>query len=325
MNNLWMRWLDFRRLRDLFCVIADHDCLLRAKDLSELGVSERILVNDKGMPFKPTPIYHYRRTIERLGMVRIYQKRYCVQRENPNVNTILALKNRGQPLSAKEKEALSTLILQNNDCFNAFLLAFVGPREHPTDIDHFIRIARPITIKVNAKTTDIEISMQNMESTFELHFSGENAIQAILWGLKAWCVDQLQFLDEVFSGQSGYTLYPRDIEVPPLGTIAEKVLQLLDFKSEWALIRVEEIIWLAGIRCHLPAEAIQQTLHLLLNKFPEFVAPVSTSEHFILNGVHPSQRKAKLNSYLRLTTGEIVSHLRIHSGITKALRDKELL
>jgi hypothetical protein len=57
-----MRWLDFRRLRDLFWVVAEHDCLLRAKDLSDIAIANGILVNEKGEPFKPTPIYHYRRT-----------------------------------------------------------------------------------------------------------------------------------------------------------------------------------------------------------------------------------------------------------------------
>jgi len=104
-----MRWLDFRRLRDLFWVVAEHDCVLRAKDLGEMAISNGILVNEKGDPFKPTPIYHYRRTLERLDLVRLDERRYCVSKNNPNVQVILAHRNVKQPLLVEEKQPLSTL------------------------------------------------------------------------------------------------------------------------------------------------------------------------------------------------------------------------
>ena len=324
MSTLWMRWLDFRRLRDVFWLVAEHDCALRAKDLNELAVSEGILVNEKGIPFKPTPIYHYRRTLERLELARLNQRRYCIARDNPNVATLLSKKRKGQPLSIEERKALSTLVLQNKDCYDAFLSAFIGLEPRPTNIDEFIRTAKPVSVNINAEAPKhMEIRLRNIERDFQLASSGENAVQAILWGLKAWCVDQLQFLDEVLSGV-GYVLYSRDVAVPPTSVVAQKLAELLDFKGDWAITRVEELILSAGTRWHIPAEAVRETLRWFYERFPDYVAPISTSEQFILSRVHPSQRRAALNSYLRLPTGELVSHLRIHSRIAVIVRDKEL-
>jgi hypothetical protein len=323
MSALWMRWLDFRRLRDVFWVVAEHDCALRAKDLNELAVSEGILVSEKGIPFKPTPIYHYRRTLERLELTRLNRRRYCIARDDPNVDTILSNKRKSQTLSVEERKALSTLVLQNKDCFDAFLSAFIGHEARPANIDDFIRTAKPVSININTEAAKrMEIRLHNMERDFQLSSSGENAVQAILWGLKAWCVDQLQFLDEVFSTGIGYVIYPRDIEIPPPSVVVERLVGLLDFKGEWAITRVEELILSAGTKWHIPAEAVREALRWFYERFPDYVAPISTSEQFVLSRVHPSQRKAVLNSYLRLPTGELVSHLRIHSRIAVIVRDK---
>ena len=318
-----MRWLDFRRLRDLFCIVAEHDCVLRAKDLGEIAIAEGILVNEKGEPFKPTPIYHYRRTLERLELVCLTGRRYCVSRNNSNVQTLLAHRIVKQPLSIEEQKPLSNLVLQNHDCYDAFLSAFIGNEERPTNIGDFIRVGKPVVVNIStSQEAGMHISLRNTESDFQLSFSGENAVQAIFWGLRAWCIDQLQFLDEIFLPQEGYFLFPRDIESPARGATAEKLLNLLEFKGEWATARVGEMILSAGQRWRIPSEAVRETLRWLYKKFPDYVAPISTSEQFVASRVHPSQRRAALNSYVRFPSGELVSHLRIHSRLAESLREK---
>lgn len=320
-----MRWLDFRRLRDLFWVVAEHDCLLRAKDLSDIAIANGILVNEKGEPFKPTPIYHYRRTLERLQLVRLVERRYCVVHGNSSVQNLLAHKNIKQPLSVDEQKAMSNLVLQNQDCYEAFLSAFIGFGERPTNISDFIKMAKPVAVNINTgKESGMVISLRNSDNAFQTSFSGENAVQAIFWGLRAWCIDQLKFLDEIFSHKEGYFLYPRDLVSPEPNTIAGKLMSLLEFRGDWATARVGEMILSAGKKWRISSEAVRETLCWLYKKFPEYVAPISTSEQFVASRVHPSQRKAALNSYVRFPSGELISHLRIHTRLVKVLRDKEL-
>lgn len=47
-SPFWMRWLDFRRLRDLFSIVLDNDGALRAKDLNERAIKAGVLVSEGG-------------------------------------------------------------------------------------------------------------------------------------------------------------------------------------------------------------------------------------------------------------------------------------
>ena len=42
--NLWMRWLDFRALRDLLLLVGGHPHGIRASELEKLATDERVLL-----------------------------------------------------------------------------------------------------------------------------------------------------------------------------------------------------------------------------------------------------------------------------------------
>lgn len=322
-SALWMRWLDFRRLRDLARIVNSADCILRAKDLAAKGMETGILIGDDGAPFKPTTVYHYRRTMERLGVVRIVKGRYCVARDNPMIAQLTSDSQPGQSLDAAQKRAFATLVLNNDDCYGGFLKIFVSPGSRPRHADEFVQAGGPVLLSTEKADDALLIRLRNIEHQTEMSLSGESATQAVLWGMKPWCVEQLQFLDELFSVGLGYVLYPRLIDVSwSVDEVGHKLVELLEFTSDWTTIRVEELILKAGAKWKLPAQSIRVAILWLNRHFPDLVATIATSEQFVLSGLHPTQRRAAMNSYVRLPSGEFVSHLRVHSTLVNILNSR---
>ena len=48
--NFWMRWVNFRSLRDMLVLVKANPASLRAKDLARLTTDERILLGKDGQP-----------------------------------------------------------------------------------------------------------------------------------------------------------------------------------------------------------------------------------------------------------------------------------
>ena len=67
--NFWMRWVNFRSLRDILVLVKANPARLRAMDLARLATDEGILLAKDGQPLGRTTHYHHRKTLERLGLL----------------------------------------------------------------------------------------------------------------------------------------------------------------------------------------------------------------------------------------------------------------
>ena len=338
--NFWMRWVNFRSLRDILVLVKANPARLRAMDLARLATDEGILLAKDGQPLGRTTHYHHRRTLERLGLLLKHEGRYRLNDELPETSALTAHVAYGKDLDNEEKEAFSNIVLRNEDCRTIFFNEMLRSPGYAEDVEAFMTQAQPLELRVvqgqsrsrdggrqianeNLGGGDQEgyVAIRRTESPdWTMHF-GTNAIQAIHFGLRAWCVDQLNFLDEVFHAGGVYTIFPRHVtsraSVDQLNVV---MVESLGFEGEWATVRVGDFALACGIKLRVSIKQTKGVLTSWMGKYPDLVAAVSTNERFITGGLAVSQHEALLKGFLRGPSGVYVSHLRIHRDLQSRIR-----
>lgn len=186
--NLWMRWVDFRKLRDLLLLVAEHPRSLRPSDLDRLGLERQVLVTTHGKPLGPTSRYHHRRTLERLGLIYKTDGKYTPNGLLPELGILTRESLVGNPLSADEQSAFANLVVRDRDCYAGFFAVFAGQKEPPSSVEDFIEKARPVHIHIVVDHGPV-VRLVQSETGRENTLRGHNALQAIHFGLRAWCVE----------------------------------------------------------------------------------------------------------------------------------------
>ena len=338
--NFWMRWVNFRSLRDILLLVKANPGELRAKDLAQLSTDEGVLLGKDGQPLGPTTHYHHRKTLERLGLLLKYDGRYRLNNELPETNALTTHIVFGKELDAEEKEAFANAVLRNDDCCTVFFNEMLRSPGRVKDVGEFVAQAQPIELRVvqgrsrsrgaGRKTTKGElergdqegyVAIRSVESTDWSTLFGTNAIQAIHFGLRAWAVEQLNFLDEVFHVGGVYTIFPRHVSPHlSLDELNVVMVESLGFDGEWSTVRVGDFALTCGIKLQASIGQTKGVLSSWMERHPDLVAPIPTNERFITGGSTASRREAILKGFLRGPRGAYVSHLRIHRDLQSRIR-----
>lgn len=335
MTNLWMRWVNFRVLRDILLLVKANPGQLRATDLMRLASEQKILVGRNGQVLGPSTHYHHRRTLERIGLLVKSNHRYYLNVRSNEARILTTIQSLGRPLIDHEKEAFSNVVLRDQDCRDLFFQHFLKSDAEIKDINDFVERASPVEMRTvqgdpsprqNSAQRDLEgfespreqkrVALRTVGSKEWSMYSGINSVQAIHYGLRAWCVDQLSFLDGFFGANGVYTIYPKWIsESMPSNELAQKMLGSLEFEREWTTVRVGDFALRMGIEHRASIEQTKGVLASWMNLYPDVVAGIATSERFIAGGLSDGQRGLVLKAFLSGRGGAYVSHLRIHQGI----------
>lgn len=326
--NLWMRWLDFRALRDLLLLVAAHPGGLRANELGKLATDERVLLRLDGRPCAQSTHYHYRRTLERLGLLVKHERRFTLNHQNTETSALTAQRTLLEELQLSEKEAFANAVIRNKDCHEVFFANFLPGREAVFDVAAFVERAHPVKIEIlhaDRRTTKNGRSLNaSSDASKRVAISpaggadrnvldGAEAVQAIHFGLKSWCVNQLGFLDIVCDANGTYTIYPKHIiERRTDRELAAEMFAELEFADDWATVRIPDIALATGIKQRVSVAQAKEVLTGWLADHPDLVAGVPTRVGFITAGLPESQQALALKSYLRSESGAYLSHLRIH-------------
>ena len=293
---------------------------LTAADLIGLTNEERIMVGADDRPLSRTTHYHYRTALKRLGLLVHENRRYRLNDDAPGVGALVKRTTRGSTLNDAERVAFANAVVRNDDCRRAFFAHFLDPNDCVSDVDHFVDRARPIRLEVLPKfashTRRVVIETANKGE--HLVLEGENAVQAVYYGLRSWGVGQLGFLDEVYRVGVGHTIYP--VRITPrlsAGDLQARMLDSLDFVGDWATVSIGVFVIDAGRRWRVPVQQVTDILLTWLRDFPDVVAGMATKEQFIVGPVHDRQRTMVLKGFLRGPDGSNVSHLRIHRGLVE--------
>lgn len=316
-----MRWVNFRALRDLLLLVEANPPGLRARDLARIATDERVLLSRGGQALGRTSHYHHRSTLQRLGLLVKKGQLLTVNAQIPETKTLIARGAFCEGLDAREKEAFANAVLRNQDCHDAFFRHFLPSGLPAQDVETFVECAWPIELHVQAggrasrkrarSVQYVDIRPAGTQEWYRL--AGANAIQAVHFGLRSWCANQLNFLDVTYAANTIYTIYPKHIVSHMCDRdLALKMLDAIDFDGDWATIRVSDYALAAGIKQHVSVDQAKNVLVDWMTAHPDLVAAIPTRVGFITNGLPDSQHALALKGYLRSHSGAYVSHLRIH-------------
>ena len=326
-----MRWVDFRVLRDLLLLVGRHRDGVRANELERLATKERVLLRRDGQPASRTTHYHHRSTLERLGLLQKHGRRFTLGHRHPEICSLAARQTLREQLQPSEKEAFANAVLRDGDCHEAFFGNFLPSRAPVCDVAAFVEQAHPVELVVEAsarseaghsgaRQRSVAIRPADASSDWSV-LDGPNAVQAIHWGLRSWCVGQLGFLDTAYSADGTYTVYPKHIVTRLTDReLAAKMLSAVDFADDWATIRIPDHALAAGIAQHVSVDQAKDVLMGWLTSHPGLVAGVPARVGFITAGLPDSQHPLALKSYLRSEGGAYLSHLRIHRMLREHLQ-----
>lgn len=321
--QLWMRWVNFCTLRDLLLLVAESPAKLRPLTLERLGLEKQILVGRGGKPLGPTSRYHHRRTLERLGLIRNKQGSYVPDYHVREVGILTSNQTLGAPLGNKEKGAFGSAALRNKDCYEAFFRLFLQESDDCHDVTEFIGSAKPVELRFDRHTMTREptVIMRQRGSATETVARGVNAVQAVHFGLRSWCVDQLSFMDEIYQVGAGYTLFPIDLTPSADADRLESgLLGLMAFHDDWATARVGDLALEAGITFRVPIAKVKSIIERWLSTHPSLVAGIPTNERFITGGLTARQREAVLKGFAQERGGALISHIRVHRELADLIK-----
>jgi hypothetical protein len=311
-KSLWMRRVDFSKIRDALQFLSEHNGQLRAKDLESLGIDRGFFRRENGGPFSRTTMYHYRKVMEHLQMVKLDRQHYFVE-DTGQFAELLKREGRTGVLPSEEKEILANAIILNSDCQSHFFHVFSLSQKMFTSVEQFRNEASYIMAQTDEKGM---IILKNPRTEARYALDTNDKLQAIFWGVRLWAVD-LGVTDELFTYAEGRVIFP--ILRPgslKSSEIVKAILSELKPKETWETISAPELTrkWSPYLRVstrelHDAVKSIQVT-------FPQYVDFIPTSASFIdIRTPFEKQDKAFFKGYIRDSQGRFISHVRLHRSI----------
>lgn len=314
-KSLWMRRVDFSKIRDALQFISQHNGQLRAKDLESLGIDRGFFRRENGEPFSRTTMYHYRKVMEHLQMVKLDQQRYFVDDTGQFVQfaEFLKLEGRTGVVSSEEKEILVNAIILNSDCQDHFFHVFSLSQKMFTSVEQFRNEASYIMAQTDEEGT---IILRNPRTEARYALDTNDKLQAIFWGVRLWAVD-LGITDEIFTYTEGRIIFP--ILRPgslKSSEIVKAILSELKPKETWETISAPELTrkWSPYLR--VSTRELHDAVKSIQVAFPQYVDFIPTSTSFIhIRTPFEKQDKALFKGYIRDSQGRLISHVRLHQSI----------
>ena len=316
MIDYWMRWVDFAKLRDLLALINESSDRFTPIELDRAAIAAGAFVTSSGKPYGPSSCYHHRRILEKLGLVGRQDGRY-VSNLNADEYSQMLFPVKMEELSDDLRYVFANRVICNDDCYDTFWKTFM-PFMRPCSVQEFIEKGEPIVLEFTAarsgSRSERRLTLRNRGNfDYSVVHKGTNAVQAIHFGMRAWGVRQLKFLDEMYRVGEGYLIFP--VEIRPqveVVTIKNALIESLEFSGDWASPRVGDLLFSVASRLRVPLKRVQSVLNEWLRVHAGFISPIAVSDRMILAGQSKQMRKLILKGFLVLPSGEHVSHLQIH-------------
>jgi len=318
---LWMRYVDFRRVRDLLLLIAENNGKLRAGTLEEIGVKRGILVKSDGTLFAHSPRYHYRKVIEHLGMATNVSGFYFIS-ENEKVKKLLSFIQFKEPLAEIEKKIIADIVINNPDCKKHFFDCFIKKRKY--NLTTFRNEANSIKVETKGKKGVI---LQNLVDSSILRIDTPDLMHAVFWGIRLWSLE-LGITDEIFIHyKDGRIIYPvREKGSLPKAEIMSNMLSFIKFQSgeKWLTISMQDIIKQIALPLRVSIGEIKDTIIELKRRFSQHVDFIPSSSSFIdLKTPFTLQDRVLMKAYLQDKEGQFISHIKIHRDLYETLRKRK--
>ena len=282
-----------------------------------------LLRSSTGKPLGPSSRYHYRRTLEKLDLVRRDHGRFSAKLDPDECQQFLPLLD-SENLNDLQRLIVGNRIILNDDCYNVFWKMFM-PAERPFSLEEFIDTGKPVVMSVESTSSRVQseplVTLRQPTQNLSSVHSGYKAVQAIHFGMRAWGVNQLQFLDELYRVGEGYIMFPTNVRhrTKP-SRVEEALIEAIDFSDDWSTPRVSDLLLTVASRLKVTLRDVRCVLNHWIRVHPGYVSPIATSERIILSGQDRQKRRLILKGFLSLASGEHVSHLKVHRDIVKQTR-----
>lgn len=320
-QHLWMRGhYSFAELRDLVALLKEHPQGLRPMELNRIVYELELIRTQKGNKPSPTTMYHYRRALLKLGIVKRQGRNLVIAGDDGLVAKLVDCLSDRPGLSLQERHIFAEVVLRNSECRQSFFDLFMA-NDGLYDRAKFTTKGAPVIWQASRgrKNRQVVFSRVNGETIRQISTAVE--IQAILWGLRYWARDELLLIDEFFREDTGNLMFPIQEPGSVQGeTIKQAILSEVSPKSEWTALSVRDLIykWAVGLR--VSVAQVFNAIAYIYSKHPDHVALIATSRSLAtLTTASDKREDFELRSYLRDEGGRYISHIRLHRHLREEI------
>lgn len=318
---LWMRGhYSFAELRDLVALLREHPQGLRPMELNRIVYKLDLIRTQRGNKPSPTTLYHYRRALLELGIVKRWGRNLVIASDDALVAELVGCISDGSGLSQQERNIFAEVVLRNIECRQSFFDLFM-PNDSLYDRAKFTTKGVPVIWQASRERKSRRVVFSRMNGEPIRQISTAVEIQAILYGLRYWARDELLLIDELFREDIGNLMFP--IQEPgsaPEEKIKQAILSEISPASEWTVLSVRDMIykWAVGLRA--PVAQVFNTIAHIYRKHPDRVALIATSRGLAtLTAASGFREDFELRSYLQDERGRYISHVRLHRHLREEI------
>lgn len=318
-KTLWIRDVDFNKLKDLLHIIKSNNGKLRAVELENIAINRGILIKQDGKPLARSPRYFYRKVVENLQLAEVKDRRYFLA-DNPESLALVNLSELNEPLTEEAKEVLREIVVHNSDCRKYFFDLFIEGQEY--SITDLRSKGKRVIVETKSMGEQSKTSMflRNDEGKC-IELDTQDKIFAIFEGLRKWAL-KLGIIDEyMHSFSHGRILYPikSKIQRDRMEDIFFKTVLETDLDAPWALIHVPNIITKAIIQERYSIQDIKEFLEAKAAENPNYVTLVKSSTAFIdITTPYEKQESTIRKLYIKKNVEGYISHLQVNKAIVRS-------
>lgn len=326
-----MRYVHFEKVVAILRLAACESTSLSAGEIEKLGVRDGIFLRADGKPFSRSTMYHYRKVMEHLGLLRLEHSTYQIGTSEAVEKLVAAPPD--NTLSVSDKEILASLIVNDPTCRRVFFDFMMEQHEYQLaelrSAGKALRIiseaASSLASEGDSKRvphgTGIQIVAENGRVRV---FSSPDQINAVVWGVRLWALE-LGITDEMLLWYTnGRLVVPISIHAGASEAALEiqKAIAMMLHEplrtEDWALVSVPALLEFAFRSSRFPLAQLKLGLETFQQRYPQQVMFIpSTTALIDLRSPYSKQEKLIRNAYVKLENGEIVSHIRIKTSLLK--------
>ena len=324
-GGLWMRAVSFAGLHRVLTAVGAAPNGLRAKDINDLVLEQKITLTRRVSQPKPTTLYHYRNTLLRLHALKRHGQRLRANVNNPNVRALLledAPANDDQSLSEAAREHFAALVLSNDHCRMLFFDLFLPSDKNTASVSDFREHGDPISWTREMPSRYSAVIFENTKTGRKVRHLSES-VPAILYGLRYWARNELSLVDEYNNRADNSTIMfpisnPSSSPEAHNSAVLHAVHFMLDQRTfrEWTLFSIAGLI---GDYCQThrqPRAVLFDAIDWLSREWPHHIILIPTSLSLAtLSATSPQQRRLVLRRYYKRSHGPYISHIRVHKDI----------
>ncbi len=326
-SEYWMRTVSFAGLHRILKAVADFPTGLKASEINNLVLKNKISLTRRNSPPSPTTLYHYRNTLLHLRALKRDGRMLRINYDDPDVCKLLhqpAPANGDQSLCDAAKDPFAALVLKNEQCRSLFFDLFMPLDISSGTVSNFRQKGVPVKWTRHHSSHAGEVVFENNTTGYTARCVSPVSVTAILYGLRYWARDELGLIDEYCQQAGGDTImfplshpepFSTEIDSPVLRTV--HLLLSLRTSREWTLFSISDLIARCCVEQRQPISVLFRAIDWILKKWPNHILLIPTSRALAtLTATSPQRENLELRRYYRTSNGPYISHIRIHQEIT---------